>query len=89
MSIIPRSALTDQSQPARNLRSVAPHASNNLPDGACRALWVGTGGDISIISASDDSAVTLANVPDGTLLPISAKAVRVSGTTADDIVALY
>lgn len=89
MGIIPRNALTDQSQPARNLRAVTPHASNNLPDGPCRALWVGTGGDISIIAGNDTEAVALVSVPDGALLPISVKAVRASGTTADDIVALY
>ena len=59
-----------------------------LPLGPCRALWVGTGGDLSIIAADDSSAVTISNVADGTLVPVRAKHVQ-DATTASDIVALY
>lgn len=76
-------------EPATSLAAVSPHASNALPGGTCRGLWVGAAGDVSIVAESDAAAVTIVGVPAGTLLPIRAKAVRVSGTTATSIVALY
>ena len=75
--------------PAGVLRAVTPHASNDLTDGPCRALWIGGTGDIAVIAKDDTAAVTIVGVPAGTVLPISAKAVRVTGTTATSIVALY
>lgn len=74
---------------ARSLKAVSPHASNNLPDGVCKALWIGEAGDIAIVAENDSAAVTIVGVAAGTLLPIRALAVRTSGTTADSIVALY
>lgn len=58
-----------------------------------RSLWVGTGGDLSVIFFDDSSnagagaAVTIKNVADGTLLPIAVKKVM-AATTATDIVGL-
>jgi hypothetical protein len=52
-------------------------------------MWVGVSGDISLIAEDDTAAVTIAAVAAGALLPIRVKAVRVSGTTASGIVALY
>ncbi len=77
------------SAPASSLKVVTPHASNTLPDGVCRALWVGTAGDVAVIAEDDTVAITLTAVPAGSVLPVRAKAVRVAGTTAGNIVALY
>lgn len=55
---------------------------------ACRALWIGTGGDVAVKSSAGASTVTFANVPDGTLMSIVAYHVM-AATTALDIVALY
>jgi hypothetical protein len=71
------------------LRAVTPHASAALPDGNCRALYVGGAGDVAVVAVEDTAPVILKNVPAGALLPIRAKAVRVTGTTATDIVAIY
>jgi len=76
-------------EPATSLAAVTPHATNPLPGGTCRALWIGGAGDVTILAESDSAPVTIVGVPAGTLLPIRAKAVRVSGTTATSIVALY
>jgi hypothetical protein len=54
-----------------------------------RALWVGTGGDISAKLGDDISFHTFKNVPDGTALPFRVSEVRASGTTANDMLALY
>jgi hypothetical protein len=80
---------SDRTAPARYARAVTPHASNNLSDGACRALFIGTGGDVSLIAAADESPVLFKNLAAGSVLDVATKAVRASGTTADNIVALY
>lgn len=54
-----------------------------------RALLVGTGGDVAVIFAYDGSAVTLKNIPSGTVLPVQVTKVMLTNTTATDIVALY
>lgn len=77
------------STPARSLAAVSPHATDDLPGGVCKALWVGGEGNVAIVAENDTGAVTIVGVPAGTALPIRAKAVRASGTTATDIVALY
>lgn len=53
-----------------------------------RALWVGTGGDVAVVAVHDDDAVTLVNVPDGTLLPIAVKKVMDTNTDALNIVGI-
>jgi len=50
-------------------------------------LYVGTGGDLDIVTESGDE-VTLANVQDGTFIPIQVIKV-LSTSTASDIVALW
>lgn len=79
---------TSSSAPGRALRAVTPHATLELPDGPCRALKIGGAGNISIIARDDTDAVILA-VAAGELLPIQARAVRATGTTATGIVAIY
>lgn len=52
------------------------------------AFWVGTGGSLVLIRASDNSEIVLQNVPDGTLVPVRAQGIS-ADTTASDIVAFY
>lgn len=70
------------------LRGITPSATEDLPDGVCRAVWVGTGGDLEVVAEEDSTGVTFTNIPDGTLILVRAKAVR-NGTTATDLVAMY
>jgi hypothetical protein len=51
-----------------------------------RALWVGTGGDLTLRFGTATSVV-IKNVPDGSLLPFRPTQVR-AATTASDIVGL-
>jgi hypothetical protein len=63
-----------------------------LSDGSVRwprSLYVGGGGDVAILAASDTAAVTLSSVPAGTILPVKAAKVMSTNTTATNIVALY
>jgi len=53
----------------------------------CRAIWVGTTGNITLTTVAGQS-ITLTNVPVG-LLNIGASAVASGGTTASGLVGLY
>lgn len=53
-----------------------------------RALWVGGVGDVDVVTPDGVNAVISA-VPAGTLLPIRAKRVNSTATTATLIVAIY
>lgn len=55
----------------------------------CRALYVGTGGDVTVIQLDNSTAVTFKNVASGAILPIQVARVKATATTATDIVALY
>lgn len=74
-------------EPAQSGVAVTP-ADSNLPNGTCRALWVGGTGNLSLLFAKDTVPVTISAVPAGTLLQFSCKQVR-AATTATLIVALY
>ena len=52
-----------------------------------RGLYVGTGGDV-VIDDLVGNTVTFVGVPGGAILPIGAKRVRATGTTAANIVGL-
>lgn len=73
--------------PARSVRAVAPSDVADLPDGIPKALLVGGAGAISIIAADDTAAVTI--IVQAGVLSVRVKRVRLTGTTATSIVALY
>lgn len=74
--------------PAEKAYAVTPNDSNDLDD-HCRALWVGTAGNVSVILVGDENPVTFVGVQAGSLLPLRIKRVRSTGTTASDIVGVY
>lgn len=71
---------------AKKIFAITPSNVDLLPV-VTKAIYVGTGGNISIIAQNDSAAVTL-KVQDGAILPIRAKAVIATGTTATGIVGL-
>ncbi len=77
------------------LAGPAGHAFAVTPDDGAdlavvtRGLYVGTGGDLSVILKGDSAAVSFVGVPSGAVLPLRVARVRASGTTAADIVGLY
>lgn len=75
------------SGPATGAVLVVPSNTGSALAG-CRALYVGTAGDISGISA-DGGAVLFAGVPAGTIFPMSFSRVNVTGTTAGQMWALF
>lgn len=75
------------SAPARACFVVDPSDTVSLPR-VPKALYIGTGGDISLRCADDESDVVFRNVPAGMILDVRATDIRATGTTAADIVAL-
>ena len=76
------------SAPATRAAAVTPHDSNALTDSP-KALFVGTGGNITMRGVNGGTDQLWKNVPSGSLLPFRAQYVRATGTTAADLLALY
>jgi hypothetical protein len=74
--------------PLRYSAAVTPDDSNELAFVAS-ALFVGTGGNLSLIFQHATTAVLLKNVANGTLLHGRIRQVKQANTTASDIVALW
>ena len=76
------------SAPATRAVAVAPHDSNPLSD-IPKALYVGTGGDITMRGVNGNADQLWKSVASGTVLPFRAQYIRASGTSAADLLALY
>jgi hypothetical protein len=72
---------------AASASTVTPSDSNELAY-ITSALYVGGSGTVSVV-LRDDSAPVSFTVAAGTILPLYVKQVRVSGTSATNIIALY
>jgi hypothetical protein len=66
--------------------AITPHNTTKFATRA-RAVYVGVGGDITIVPA-DGIAVLLVAVPQGTILPVECVRVNATGTTATSLVGL-
>ena len=66
---------------------MTPSDTQDLPQ-VTKAIYVGTGGDIALVPVQGAGPVTFRNVPAGAILDVRVRAIRISGTTASDIVGL-
>lgn len=73
--------------PSPHFVKVTPADGADLPEGACRALWVGAAGAADLVDASG-VAVTAFPLQVG-LNPIGVKRVKSTGLVASNIWALY
>ena len=73
--------------PSQNCFEVMPHDTAEL-ETMTKALFVGTGGDVTVRPARSQQDVTFRNLPDAYVLDVRVIAVRATGTTATDIVGL-
>ena len=73
--------------PSPSAFAITPDDDNNLAY-PIRALYVGTGGDITCILQDDTVAVVFANVLGGSCLPLQVKRILASGTGASDLLGL-
>lgn len=78
--------MAHRSDPASGFAAVTPNDTTPLAT-TSRALFIGTGGDLSVKGGSG-TTVVFKNVASGTILPIQATYV-LTASTAADIVALF
>lgn len=71
--------------PAQTCFSITPSDLAELAL-VTKAIYVGTGGDVTLRTVRGNQDVTFRNVPTGSILDVRATAVRAAGTSADDIV---
>lgn len=77
----------DIAAPARRgFAIVATDASDLVAE--TRAIYVGSAGDLAAVLSSGDE-VTFTGLGGGTLLPVRAKRVKATGTSAGQLVGLY
>lgn len=68
--------------------AVTPSNTVDLPRGLTQAVWVGGGGDVAAVMQNGTVQV-LAAVPSGATIPIAARRINATGTSATGVVALY
>lgn len=73
--------------PGKNAAAISLSDTVDLPIYS-RALFVGVGGNISVLLVGDTNPVLLKNVASGQLLPLRVKRVY-AATTATDLVAIW
>lgn len=76
------------SAPATRALAITPSDSAPLAD-TPKALYVGTGGTLTMQGAADTADSVWSNVASGSVIPFRPRFVRATGTTATGILALY
>lgn len=74
------------SSPATHAFAITPADTADLPE-TTRAIFVGSEGSLALRMQSG-ALVTLAGIPQGTLLPLRADRILATGTTASSLVGL-
>lgn len=75
------------SAPAMEAAAVTPNDSTDLPNGPCRALYIGGAGS-AVVDTYNNTNITFAGLTAGTILPLNVRRVR-TASTATNMVALY
>jgi hypothetical protein len=68
---------------------ITPSDTVDLPRGLTGGIWVGGSGDIAVVMQNNVMPVVIAAVPTGAWLPLAAKRINATLTTATNLVALY
>lgn len=77
---------TSLDAPADTAFTITPNDVADLTD-TTRAIYVGASGHLALTTASG-SDVTFTNLPGGTVLPVRARRIKATGTTATGLVGL-
>lgn len=73
--------------PAEDCFAITPSDVADLPR-ATKAIYVGLSGDVALIPVRGNIPVVFKKVNAGTILDVRVRAIRVTGTTAADLVGL-
>jgi len=76
------------SVPATVFEAVTASDSTNFTNGISRGLYIGGAGNAAVVDA-DGTAVLFSGLLAGSILPVQAKRVNSTSTTATNIVALF
>lgn len=74
---------------SNRFKAVTKHDSNDQAIAGCRALYVGSAGDVAVVPEDGGDPVVFPGVPAGTMLSIRISRVRATDTTASGFVALF
>jgi hypothetical protein len=73
--------------PARNAEAITPSDTTEFSH-VSRGIYIGVTGDVVAVMP-DDTAITFKNAVQGSVIPVVAKRVNATSTTATDLVALW
>ena len=73
--------------PANDAADITTHNSNEL-EYVTRGIWVGGDGNVKVTTARGNT-VTFVGAKAGTVIPVRAKIVFATGTTATNLIALW
>lgn len=82
-----RKSVDSPMSPAEVCFAVTPDDNAELPC-ATKAIYIGEGGDVSLIPVRGQNAITFRNLPAGFILDVRVRVIRATGTTAREIVGL-
>lgn len=75
----------DRQTALREVESVTPSDTTDLPGAAARALYVGVSGNVALIPRDGEAAVTLNGLAAGVWHHVAARRILATGTTATGI----
>jgi len=73
--------------PAEDCFAIVPSETADLPR-ATKAIYIGLSGDVTLIPVRGTTPVVFKKLAAGTILDVRVRAIRVTGTTAGDLVGL-
>lgn len=73
--------------PASNAFAITPHDTNELTY-VTRGIWIGGAGNVKVTTVNGDT-VTFTGALAGTIIPVRAKIVFSTGTTATSMIGIY
>jgi len=79
--------MSHYTDPADRLRAITPNDATDVT--GLRGIYVGGAGNLALMAIGDTDAVTLTGVLAGTIIPVRAKYVMATNTTATALVGLY
>jgi hypothetical protein len=82
-----RNSVDTPTAPSERCFAIVPDDANDVDHGT-KAIFIGVGGDVSLVSVRGEQPVLFRNIPSGSILDVRVRAVKASGTTATDIVGL-
>lgn len=74
-------------QPVNRAEAITKSDTVNIPGGVCDAIYCGTAGTVTVVFENDLTAQFTVAI--GTILPVAAKRVDLTGSSATLLVAMY